>query len=114
MGWQFDWVSSFDSDFNYDFHVSFTKQQLDQGCVDYNFGTITSDSRYLSEELPGLSVFLKDESGQILLTYSTYARGLDMLLGTHHYLDLTPEGRNEAGYRAWPRRHDEYPPPAPD
>jgi predicted dithiol-disulfide oxidoreductase (DUF899 family) len=88
MGWRFEWVSSLGSDFY--------------------FGTITTDGRYLSEELPGLSVFLKDEGGNVLLTYSTYARGLDMLLGTHHYLDLTPEGRNEAGYPGWPRRHDEY------
>lgn len=109
MGWQFEWVSSFGSEFNYDCHVSFTKEQLEQRRVDYNFGTITTDSRYLSEELPGLSVFLKDGAGQIFLTYSTYARGLDMLLGTHQYLDLTPEGRNEAGYPGWPRRHDEYP-----
>jgi predicted dithiol-disulfide oxidoreductase (DUF899 family) len=109
MGWHFDWVSSYDSDFNYDFHVSFTKEQIDQRQIDYNFGTITTDSRYLSEELPGLSVFSKSEGGEIFLTYSTYARGLDMLLGTHHYLDLTPEGRNAAGYTGWPRRHDEYP-----
>jgi predicted dithiol-disulfide oxidoreductase (DUF899 family) len=109
MGWQFDWVSSFGNDFNYDFRVSFTKEQIEARRIDYNFGTITTDSRYLSEELPGLSVFLKDDSGEILLTYSTYARGLDTLLGTHHYLDLTPEGRNEAAYPAWPRRHDEYP-----
>jgi predicted dithiol-disulfide oxidoreductase (DUF899 family) len=108
MGWRFEWVSSFGSDFNYDFHVSFTKEQIDQRRIDYNFGTITTDGRYISEELPGLSVFLKDEGGNVLLTYSTYARGLDMLLGTHHYLDLTPEGRNEAGYPGWPRRHDEY------
>jgi predicted dithiol-disulfide oxidoreductase (DUF899 family) len=109
MGWQFAWVSSFASDFNYDCHVSFTKEQLEQRRIDYNFGTITTDGRYLSEELPGLSVFRKDDGGQVFLTYSTYARGLDMLLGTHHYLDLTPEGRNEAGYPGWPRRHDEYP-----
>jgi predicted dithiol-disulfide oxidoreductase (DUF899 family) len=63
------------------------------------------------EELPGLSVFLKDEAGEVLLTYSTYARGLDMLLGTHHYLDITPEGRNEPAYPEWPRRHAEYAPP---
>ena len=109
MGWQFEWVSSFGGDFNYDCHVSFTKEQLEQRRVDYNFGTITTDSRYISEELPGLSVFLKDDGGEIFLTYSTFARGLDMLLGTHQYLDLTPEGRNEAGYPGWPRRHDEYP-----
>ena len=111
MGWRFEWASSLGSDFNYDFQVSFKKEQVEQRLIDYNFGTITTDARYISEELPGLSVFLKDESGEILLTYSTYARGLDMLLGTHHYLDLTPEGRNEAGYPGWPRRHDEYPAP---
>jgi predicted dithiol-disulfide oxidoreductase (DUF899 family) len=109
MGWHFDWVSSFGGDFNYDFHVSFTKEQVERRRIDYNFGTITTDSRYLSEELPGLSVFSKDEEGNLWLTYSTYARGLDMLLGTHHYLDLTPEGRNDPGYPKWPRRHDEYP-----
>jgi predicted dithiol-disulfide oxidoreductase (DUF899 family) len=113
MDWNFEWVSSFDTDFNYDFRVSFTKEQIDQRSIDYNFGTITGDDRYLSEELPGLSVFLKDESGQISLTYSTYARGLDALLGTNQYLDLTPEGRNEPAYPAWPRRHDEYPTPSP-
>jgi predicted dithiol-disulfide oxidoreductase (DUF899 family) len=108
MGWHFEWASSFASDFNYDFHVSFTKEQIDQRRIDYNFGTITTDGRYMSEELPGLSAFLKNEAGEVLLTYSTYARGLDMLLGTHHYLDLTAEGRNAAGYPDWPRRHDEY------
>jgi len=109
MGWRFDWVSSFENDFNYDFHVSFPREQIDQGRINYNFGTITADPRYVSEELPGLSVFFKDESGQVFLTYSTYARGLDALLLTHHYLDLTPEGRNPEGYPNWPRRHDEYP-----
>lgn len=109
MGWRFEWVSSFGSEFNYDFHVSFTKEQIEQRRIDYNFGTITTDSRYIDEELPGLSVFSKDEDGSVFLTYSTYARGLDMLLGTNHYLDLTPEGRDEAGYPGWPRRHDEYP-----
>ena len=109
MGWRFEWVSSYGSEFNYDFQVSFTKEQLDQRRIDYNFGTITTDDRYISEELPGLSVFLKDGSGNVSLTYSTFARGLDMLLGTHHYLDLTPEGRCEASHPGWPRRHDEYP-----
>jgi predicted dithiol-disulfide oxidoreductase (DUF899 family) len=109
MGWRFPWVSSLDSDFNYDFHVSFRKEQVAQGRVDYNFGTITVDPRYLDEELPGLSVFVKNEAGDVFLTYSTYARGLDALLGTNHYLDITPEGRNGAAYPNWPRRHDEYP-----
>lgn len=109
MGWGFQWVSSFDSDFNYDFYVSFTKDQIGQGGVDYNFSTIKTDPRYASEELPGVSVFCKDAAGEVFHTYSTYARGLDALIGAHHYLDLTPEGRNESAYQSWPRRHDEYP-----
>jgi predicted dithiol-disulfide oxidoreductase (DUF899 family) len=109
MGWRFDWVSSFESDFNYDFHVTFRKEQVAQGRIDYNFGTITTDRRNIDEELPGLSVFARNEAGEVFLTYATYARGLDMLLDTNHYLDLTPEGRNGAAYPNWPRRHDEYP-----
>jgi len=112
MGWRFPWVSSFGSDFNYDFHVSFRKEQIAQGEVDYNFGTIKTDPRYIDEELPGLSVFAKSAAGEVFLTYSTYARGLDALLGTNHYLDLTPEGRNRGAYPNWPRRHDEYGPTA--
>jgi len=107
MGWRFDWVSSFESDFNYDFHVSFTTDQIRQGVIEYNFATITGDPRYLSEELAGVSVFAVRQ-GEVFLTYATFARGLDMLLTGDHYLDLTPEGRNEKAY-AWPRRHDEYP-----
>ena len=109
MGWDFPWVSSFGSDFNYDFRVSFSKDQIASGAIDYNFGTITKEPRYLDEELPGISVFLRDKPGQVFHTYSTYARGLDALLDTNHYLDLTPEGRNDGAYK-WPRRHDEYPP----
>jgi len=109
MGWHFEWVSSFESDFNYDFHVTFRKEQVEERKVDYNFGTITTDPRYIDEELPGISVFANDVAGDVFLAYSTYARGLDALLGTNHYLDLTPEGRNGAAYPNWPRRHDEYP-----
>jgi predicted dithiol-disulfide oxidoreductase (DUF899 family) len=109
MGWAFDWVSSFGSDFNYDFRVSFTKDQILEGRIDYNSGTITTDPRYVSEELPGVSVFTVGQGGELFLTYSTFARGLDTLLTADHYLDLTPEGRNEQAYPAWPRRHDEYP-----
>ena len=76
--------------------------------MNYNFGTITVDPRYHSEELPGVSVFYKDQVGQVFHTYSTYARGLDAILGGDHYLDLTPKGRCEADYPNWPRRHDEY------
>ncbi len=108
MGWRFDWVSSYGSDFNFDFHVSFPKDEIAKGRVDYNFGTITVDTRYHSEELPGVSVFYKDQDGQIFHTYSTYARGLDAILGGNHYLDLTPKGRRDADYPNWPRRHDEY------
>jgi len=108
LGWQFDWVSSQGGDFNHDFGVSFTKAQLDQGQVEYNFGTITVDRRYITEELPGISVFYKDADRQVFHTYSTYARGLDDLLGANHYLDLTPCGRNEAAYPDWPRRRYEY------
>jgi predicted dithiol-disulfide oxidoreductase (DUF899 family) len=110
MQWRFDWVSSFASDFNYDLQVSFTKDQIGQGRIEYNFGTITTDPRYLSaEELPGISVFAAGEGGEVFLTYASFARGLDALLTANHYLDLTPEGRNEAAYPGWPRRQDEYP-----
>jgi predicted dithiol-disulfide oxidoreductase (DUF899 family) len=109
MGWDFDWVSSFGSDFNYDFRVSFTKEQVNQGRIEYNSGTVTTDPRYVSEELPGISVFATGAGDEVFLTYSTFARGLDMLLTADHYIDLTPEGRNEKAYPAWPRRHDEYP-----
>ncbi len=109
MGWGFDWVSSFGSEFNYDSRVSFTRDQIREGRIEYNLGTITTDPRYLSEELPGVSVFAVGADNELYLTYSTFARGLDMLLTADHYLDLTPEGRNEKAYPAWPRRYDEYP-----
>lgn len=108
MGWRFEWVSAVGDDFNRDFRVFFTEDQIAAGSIDYNFGTIRTDPRYLDRELPGLSVFCKDGAGQVFHTYSTYARGLDALLGTNHYLDLTPEGRNDAAHPNWPRRHDEY------
>jgi predicted dithiol-disulfide oxidoreductase (DUF899 family) len=111
MGWHFPWVSSEGSDFNYDYGVSFTKEQLDKGELPYNYMTIT-DKRYQSEELPGLSVFYKDPSGQIFHTYSSYARGLDNFLGAHHFLDVTPFGRNERSLEGkpmdWVKRHDQY------
>ena len=75
MGWHFESVSSFGSDFNYDFHVSFTKEQIDQRRIDHNSGTITTGGRYINEELPGLSVIMKDEDGELLPTYSTNAAG---------------------------------------
>ncbi len=104
MGWRFKWVSSHGSDFNYDYGVSFTKEQVVTGDVGYNYGT----SAYAHDELHGLSVFYKDAAGAVFHTYSAYARGADILLGAHNYLDLTPKGRNEAGTMDWVRRHDEY------
>ena len=108
MGWRFEWASSRGEDFNHDFRVSFTEDEIANGRIDYNFGTIVTDPRYLSRELPGVSVFCKDEAGAVFHTYSSYARGLDMLLGTNHYLDITPEGRNNGAYPNCPRRRDEY------
>lgn len=104
MGWQFDWVSSEGSDFNYDYHVSFTPQDLADGKVFYNFEQ-TSDG---NDELPGISVFYKDEAGDIFHTFSSYGRGGDILIGAHNYLDMTPKGRNEGVIMDWVRRHDRY------
>jgi predicted dithiol-disulfide oxidoreductase (DUF899 family) len=107
MGWRFKWVSSYETDFNFDFHVSFTKEEIAQGKVYYNY-----DMReFPTEEAPGTSVFYKDGSGDIFHTYSCYARGGDMLIGAYHYLDLVPKGRDEdalAFTMAWVRHHDRY------
>lgn len=103
MGWTFDWVSSYGSDFNYDFHVSFTPEQLAAGPVMYNFEMGPGN-----DELPGTSVFAKDEAGTVFHTYSSYARGGDALIGAHHFLDLTPKGRNEGTTMDWMRHHDKY------
>lgn len=108
MGWRFEWVSAGGTDFNRDFRVTFAEDDIANGRVDYNFGTIVGDPRYLDREMPGVSVFCRDEAGEVFHTYSTYARGLDALLGANHYLDITPEGRNDAAYPHWPRRRDEY------
>jgi predicted dithiol-disulfide oxidoreductase (DUF899 family) len=106
MGWRFKWVSSYGSDFNPDFHVSFTKEELANGKVDYNYDLVEGH-----DELPGLSAFYKDENGEVFHTYSAYARGLDMLIGAYNYLDLAPKGRDEAALpwtMAWVRHHDRY------
>ncbi len=106
MGWKFKWVSSYDNDFNHDFHVSFTKDELANG-AEYNYST----GKIPSEELPGLSAFIKNESGVVLHTYSAYARGLDTLIGAYNFLDMAPKGRDERALpwtMAWVRRHDEY------
>lgn len=109
MGWTFDWYSSHGSDFNYDFAVSFTPEEIAAGHRRYNFGT----SGFGIEDAPGISVFCRDDGGQIYHTYSCYARGLDMLNAAYHYLDLTPLGRHEEGLpypMDWVRLHDQYRP----
>jgi predicted dithiol-disulfide oxidoreductase (DUF899 family) len=106
MGWQFDFASSYGSDFNFDYHVSFTKDDIASGKLYYNYEMI--DEKYGLDELPGVSVFFKDENGDIFHTYSSYARGGDILIGAHNFLDLTPKGRNEKTTMDWVKRHDEY------
>ena len=107
MGWSFNWVSSFANDFNQDYNVSFTPDQLGQGEVIYNYRPVKNSM----SERPGISVFYKDPDATIFHTYSCYARGLDMLNVAYHYLDLTPKGRDEEGLHfpmAWVRYHDAY------
>lgn len=110
MGWQFKWVSSYGNDFNYDFGVSFTPEEVAKGKLNYNFG----QSSFATEELPGVSVFVKDEAGNVYHTYSTYGRGVEVMMGTYRMLDLTPKGRDEQGHNmAWVRHHDRYEPQQP-
>jgi predicted dithiol-disulfide oxidoreductase (DUF899 family) len=107
MGWHFKWVSSFGNDFNYDYHVSATPEEKASGKAMYNYEMTT----FPSEERPGASVFYKNENGEIFHTYSSYGRGLDVLIGTYHMLDLAPKGRDEqslAWPMAWVRHHDRY------
>jgi len=107
MGWRFHWVSSNATDFNYDYQVSMTKDELEKGQVYYNY----SLQKFPSEERPGTSVFFKDAAGNIFHTYSSYSRGLDILIGAYNWLDLTPKGRDEEGLKhgmAWVRHHDKY------
>ena len=107
MSWDFKWLSSYDDDFNRDYNVSFTAVELAKGEAYYNYKM----GAFPSEEAPGVSVFYKDEHSDIFHTYSTYARGLDMLNGAYHYLDIVPKGRDEEGLpwtMAWLRRHDSY------
>ena len=107
MGWRFKWVSSYANDFNFDYHVSFTKDEMAKGNVYYNYEM----NKFSTEEAPGVSVFYKNDAGDIFHTYSAYARGLDLLVGTYNYLDLVPKGRDEAELpwsMAWVRHHDKY------
>jgi predicted dithiol-disulfide oxidoreductase (DUF899 family) len=131
MGWTFPWASSYESDFNYDFHVSATKTQQQSGDIEYNYNkggvsskdskidkedkapetgkeiaaTVGADWATYTQEAPGMSSFIM-EDGVIYHTYSTYARGLDALWGIYQWLDRAPLGRNESGF--WMKRHDEY------
>jgi len=108
LGWNFMWISSSESDFNFDFGVSFKPEEITSGQVTYNFN---DKHKAYGDEMPGISVFFRDKDGTIYRTYSCYARGLDMLNGAYHYLDLVPKGRDETGLpfsMAWVRLHDEY------
>lgn len=104
MGWHFPWYSSLDSDFNFDFGVSYHREDLDAGPVMHNF----TEQKLSFEEQPGMSVFYKDENGDIFHTYSGYERAGDELIGAHAFLDMTPKGRNEDEVMGWMRLHDEY------
>lgn len=117
MGWQFDWVSSNGSDFNFDFRVSFTQLEL-AGGVEYNY----RKSFFPAEEAPGISTFYKDDAGAVFHTYSTFGRGVEVMMGAYALIDLTAQGRNERDvfYKMeWVRHHDRYDPehrfePAPE
>ena len=105
MGWSFKWVSSIDTDFNYDFNVSFSEKQKENNKINYNY----LEQPYFIDELQGVSVFFKDDLGEIYHTYSAYSRGVDILNGAYNYIDLTPKGRDEGnGIMKWLRHHDRY------
>jgi len=107
MGWNFKWVSSYDNDFNFDYHVSFTPKELSEKTAFYNYNLQDTHS----PEREGVTVFYKDTADHVFHTYSAYARGIDVLNVAYHYLDLVPKGRDEDGHefaQFWVRRHDEY------
>ncbi len=105
MGYTFNWVSSYGTDFNYDFGVSFTDEQLRSGAVDYNFARVPMSSK----DMHGESIFAKDDQGAVYHTYSSYGRGSELLVGAFNFLDLVPKGRNESeGIMSWVKLHDEY------
>jgi len=107
MGWDFKWFSSYETDFNHDYYVTFTPDEVESGTAFYNYAL----RKPLLSEMVGISVFYKDASGSIFHTYSCYSRGVDMLNGAYHYLDLAPKGRDQSDLsftQAWVRRHDEY------
>lgn len=107
LGWRFRWVSAQSSDFNFDFGVSFTPQQVQAGTGVYNYGV----SKAESTDMPGYSVFYRDDAGAVFYTYSTFGRGIELLNPVYQALDLVPKGRDEAGFdfpMSWVKRHDEY------
>ena len=109
MGWRFPWVSSNGNDFNFDYHVSFTKEEKAKGKVYYNFDM--TEFGAIGEEAPGISIFYKDKNGNVFHTYSSYARGTETGCGTYNWLDLVPKGRDEddlAFTMSWVRHHDRY------
>ena len=111
MGWQFKWVSAHGSDFNRDFHVSFTSEERVNGEVYYNYGM----TAFPGDEAPGVSVFYKDDAGEIFHTYSTFGRGVEVMMGAYNLMDLVPKGRDEedVDYKMnWVRHHDRYAPTA--
>ncbi len=107
MGWTMKWLSSFENDFNRDFHVSFTQEEIDRGDAYYNY----EPGGFSSTEGPGVSVFYRDSGGDIFHTYSAYQRGLDRFITAYHYLDIVPKGRDEDDFQYtmdWLRLHDAY------
>jgi predicted dithiol-disulfide oxidoreductase (DUF899 family) len=107
MGWKFKWISSNGSDFNFDYHVSFTKDEIENKNMYYNYG----QNAFPADEAPGVSVFYKDAAGNIFHTYSTFARGAEALLGVYNFFDMSPKGRDEESLpwpMAWVRHHDKY------
>ena len=107
MGWKFEWVSSHGSEFNHDFHVSFTEAEVASGKVNYNY----TMQPFGSTEAPGISVFHKAADGSVFHTYSVYGRGVEVMMGTYRILDLTPKGRDEDHLEhtmEWVRHHDSY------
>ncbi|GEP45309.1 DUF899 domain-containing protein [Brevifollis gellanilyticus] len=109
MGWKFRWVSSANTDFNYDFNVSFPAERVKDGKITYNLETI--DAGEDTEELPGMSIFYKDENGEVYHTYSSFGRGGEAILGAYSFIDMTPKGRQEnknGNLMDWVKRHDRY------
>jgi len=107
MGWKFPWVSANRNDFNVDFQVSFRPEDRTDGQVEYNYHR----TAFPQDEAPGISVFWKDDAGQVFHTYSTYGRGVELMMGTYELLDITPKGRDEDDLEftmAWVRHHDRY------